>query len=163
MKKALQECGEPMHALSKWTIRDAENNVEKTASELTGHRVERDAFRMAFARDWNAQAVDFVLAQVFVGPACAHDTAFYWNYMYLWNFVDYPGVVFPTPIKAELGEQCAPANETPLSDDCRHVRRLWEETEFTGAPIGLQLVARRYRENDLFGALRVMQRILELP
>lgn len=162
MKKALQQSGEPMHPLSQWIIRDAESDVERTASEVMDYRLDRNKFRAAFAQDWNSQDVDVVLAPVFVGPASAHDTAFHWNYTYLWNFVDYPGVVFPTPIKAESGEQYATGNETPLSEDCRHVRQLWTETDFTGAPIALQLVARRYHDNELFGSLHLMQRALDL-
>ncbi|RJE27589.1 hypothetical protein PHISCL_00014 [Aspergillus sclerotialis] len=163
MRQILGESGEPMHPLSQWTIKDAESNVERTASELIGYRVARDDFRSAFAKHWNAQDIDVVIAPTFIGPACAHDTAWYWNYTYLWNFVDYPAVVVPTPIKAEAGEKYSKDNEAPLSESCQHIRQLWADTDFSGAPIGLQVIARRYHDNELFGALAVLQHALQLP
>lgn len=163
VKKVLSQSGEPMHPLTQWIIKDAESDVERTASEVNGYRVARDDFRSAFTRDWNSQDVDIVICPVFIGPACAHDTAFYWNYTYLWNFVDYPGVVIPTPIKAEPGEQYAKDNVAPLSEACKHTRQLWNETDFTGAPITLQVITRRYHDNDLFGSLATLQQALQLP
>lgn len=159
-RAALAATGEPLFPLTEWIERDATAEREKTATEVTTARYTRDTFRWAFADDWNAQDVDFVLCPVFVGPASAHDTAFYWNYTALWNFVDYPGVVFPTPIKAGKEKESYPADYKPLSDECKHVKQLWEETDFVGAPINLQLVTRRYHDNELFGAMAVLQKAL---
>ena len=163
MKRILRQSGEPMHPLSQRTIKDAESDVERTASEISAYRVARDDFRSAFVQDWNSQDIDVVICPVFIGPACAHDTALYWNYTYLWNYVDYPAVAIPTPIKTEPGEQYAKGNEAPLSESCRHARQLWNDTDFTGAPIALQVVARRYHDNDLFAALTALKDVLQLP
>jgi len=111
---------------------------------------------------WNRQDVDVVIGPAFVGPASAHDTAFYWTYTSLYNFVDYPGVVFPTPIKAEPDEKYA-ADYTPLSDACAHVKQLWDEGDFEGAPIDLQINARKYHDNQLYGALELLKGALSLP
>ncbi|GME48661.1 Amidase [Neofusicoccum parvum] len=165
VRRALAAAAEPMHPLTRHILADADAPDELPASDVSRQRVERDAFRAAFAADWNVQDVDVVLAPVFVGPACAHDTAFYWNYTALWNFVDYPGVVFPTPVvvggKGEEGGYGEGA-ETPLSEECAHVRRLWEEGDFVGAPVNLQLVARKHHDNLLFGALAAVREALAL-
>ncbi|EXJ85684.1 hypothetical protein A1O1_06050 [Capronia coronata CBS 617.96] len=134
----------------------------QTATAVAQMRQERDKFRCAFLENWNAQDVDVVIGPCFVGPACAHESAFYWTYTSLWNFVDYPGVVFPTPIKAEVGEKYA-ADYTPLSDDCKHVKQLWDKGNFEGAPITLQLNARKYHDNQLLGALALVKDVLGLP
>ncbi|KAH7056948.1 amidase signature domain-containing protein [Macrophomina phaseolina] len=148
VKKALEAAHEPMHPLTQHIIADAEAPHELTATQICAQRVARNAFRRAFAQDWTRQGVDVVLCPVFVGPACAHDTAFYWNYTALWNFVDYPGAVFPTP--------------EALGKECSHVRQLWEQTDFVGAPVNLQLVARKHHDNLLFGALDAVKEALEL-
>ncbi|EXL72048.1 hypothetical protein FOPG_12307 [Fusarium oxysporum f. sp. conglutinans race 2 54008] len=132
-----------------------------TAVDLTAVHKERDDFRLAFAKSWSDQDVDVIIGPSFVGPACAHDTAFYWTYTSLYNLVDYPGAVIPTPIRAESGE-VYDTGYVPLSDACRHVRDLWEEGDFGGAPVSLQVVARRYHDNELFGALRVLKDVLNL-
>jgi amidase len=161
-KKKLAMTGEPMHPLTAWIIRDAEAEVQKTATEITEMRLQRDEFRCIFAESWTKQDVDVVLCPVFVGPACAHDTAFYWNYTALWNFVDYPGVVFPTPVSAlSKGVENYPEGEA-LNEQDAHVRKLWEEGDFEGAPINLQLVARKHHDNLLFGALDLLKEALVL-
>ncbi|QKD60616.2 amidase signature domain-containing protein [Fusarium oxysporum Fo47] len=113
--------------------KDAEPLGMHTAVDLTAVHKERDDFRLAFAKSWSDQDVDVIIGPSFVGPACAHDAAFYWTYTSLYNLVDYPGAVIPTPIKAESGE-VYDTGYVPLSDACRHVRDLWEEGDFGGAP-----------------------------
>ncbi|KAI3579218.1 amidase signature domain-containing protein [Fusarium oxysporum f. sp. albedinis] len=113
--------------------KDAEPLGMHTAVDLTAVHKERDDFRLAFAKSWSDQDVDVIIGPSFVGPACAHDTAFYWTYTSLYNLIDYPGAVIPTPIRAESGE-VYDTGYVPLSDACRHVRDLWEEGDFGGAP-----------------------------
>lgn len=157
-RSALAATGEPMFPLTTYVLEDATSESEKTASEISAMRVTRDNFRIAFAEHWNEQDVDFVICPVFVGPASAHDTAFYWNYTALWNFVDYPGVVVPTPIKCGTEKEKYPQGYEPLSEKCKHVKQLWEETDFVGAPINLQVVGRRYHDNQLFAAMGKLQK-----
>ncbi|KAF5708758.1 general amidase [Fusarium mundagurra] len=160
-KKGIISSGEPLHPLTEWIYRDAEPMGMHTAVDLTAVHKERDDFRLAFAKSWSDQDVDVIIGPSFVGPACAHDTAFYWTYTSLYNLVDYPGAVIPTPIRAESGEVYDTCY-VPLSDACQHVRDLWEEGDFGGAPVNLQVVARRYHGNELFGALRVLKDVLNL-
>jgi amidase len=132
------------------------------AEDVNQLRYQRDQYRSKFADSWNEQDVDVVIGPAFVGPACAHETAFYWTYTSLWNFVDYPGVVFPTPVKAEVGEKYA-EDYKPLSKECQHVKELWEQSNFEGAPVDLQINARRYHDNEMFGTLAMLKDILGLP
>jgi amidase len=141
---------------------DAAPHGMLNAEEVNQLRFQRDQFRYQFADSWARQDVDVVIGPAFVGPACAHDTAFYWTYTSLWNFVDYPGVVFPTPIKTERNEKYAKDYE-PLSKECRHVNELWDASSFEGAPVNLQINARKYHDNELFGALAMLKDVLELP
>jgi amidase len=161
-KEDIMSTGEPVLPLSDWIWKDAEPHGMLHAEEVNELRAARDKFRYEFADSWNEQEVDIVIGPAFVGPASAHDTAFYWTYTSLYNFVDYPGVVVPTPIKAKNKENYA-ADYKPLSDECRHTKELWERSDFEGAPINLQVNARRYHDNDLFGALAVLKDILDLP
>ncbi|KAF7190849.1 putative amidase [Pseudocercospora fuligena] len=234
-KKALAATGEPMSTLTKVVLSpvtsDFENpngpEKEKTATEITQMRIDRDEYRAAFIEHWECQDVDYVIAPCFVGPASKHDTAFYWNYTALWNFVDYPGIVLPTPIKVEvpslsdkapisvqadelrkffaaskIANTPVPGIESsqpeplkgadklpisvqadmlkkhfggvtdvspteyapdykPLSEKCQHVRDMWDQGGFENAPINIQVVARRFHDNQLFGAVEEMQPYLQ--
>lgn len=161
--RACEATGEPWHPLSDWIIKDVKGERERTGSEVNELRFARDTYRSEFAMDWNRQDVDFVLCPVFVGPASAHDTAFYWNYTALFNYVDYPGIVFPTPIRAGKEKEDYPAEfSTPLGPEDEHVRQMWRESNFENAPINLQLVARKHHDNELFGALAILKDALKL-
>ncbi|KAJ6445225.1 acetamidase [Purpureocillium lavendulum] len=157
----LAHTGEPMQPLTEWVLKAAAG-PDVGSSGVHEMRVTRDAFRCAFAEHWETQDVDVVLCPVFVGPACEHDTSWYWNYTAYWNYVDYPGAVFPSPVKAgkKGSESYSPEAGSPLSEEDKHVRKLWEQGDFEGAPIDLQVVARRYHDNDLFAALAAMQQVL---
>jgi len=159
---AIREGGEPILPLTASITSSAAPHGMLTAEDVNQLRAQRDHFRLAFADSWNAQGVDVVIGPAFVGPACKHDTAFYWTYTSLWNYVDYPGVVVPTGIKAEEGEKY-PGDYEPLSEECGHVREMWEEGGFEGAPVDLQIVGRRYHDNELFAALEMLKDVLELP
>ncbi|OAQ59565.1 acetamidase [Pochonia chlamydosporia 170] len=160
VKAHLDATGEPMLPLTQWIIKDAEG-PDVTSAGVLQQRLTRDEFRSAFAEHWETQDVDFVICPVFVGPACEHDTALYWNYTAFWNYVDYPGVVVPTHIKAGgTGVEQYDASSAPLSEQDEHVRKMWRQGDFEGAPITLQIVARRYHDNQLFGALREIISVL---
>ncbi|CAP67944.1 uncharacterized protein PODANS_1_18150 [Podospora anserina S mat+] len=161
----LAATGEPMFHLTEWILKDAVSEEELPVSKVLEYRVARDVYRQKFVADWNAQDVDVVISPVFVGPACEHETAFYWNYTALWNYLDYPGVVFPTPIKAlkKGAEDYAPEDATPLSEQDKHTRELWAKGDFENAPINLQITTRKYHDNELFGALAALQEALALP
>ncbi|CAO2647313.1 Nn.00g082350.m01.CDS01 [Neocucurbitaria sp. VM-36] len=159
-KDDIASSGEPILPLSEWIWKEAKPYGMLNAEDVNQLRASRDEFRTKFAQSWNEQDVDIVIGPAFVGPACAHDTAFYWTYTSLYNLVDYPGVVVPTPIKTEAKEGYA-ADYKPLSDACKHVKELWETSNFEGAPIDLQINARKYHDNELFGALTVLKDVLE--
>lgn len=161
IKAGTAKTGEPLEYLTKWVIQDAEG-PPYSWEQLFHLHLERDDFRAKFAANWSAQDVDIVICPVFVGPAPAHDTALYWDYTALWNYVDYPGVVVPTPVKAgPKGEELYSSGEEASKEDA-HVRKMWEEGDFEGAPINLQIVARRYHDNELFAALGALKDVLEL-
>lgn len=160
-KSAITASGEPVLPLSDWIWKDAEPHGMLDAVAISNQRFERDDFRCRFADSWTEQEVDVVIGPAFVGPACRHDTSFFWTYTSLYNFVDHPGVVFPTPVIAEAKEGYA-ADYEPLSDECGHVKKLWDEGGFEGAPIDLQINARKYHDNDLLGALAVLGEALGL-
>jgi amidase len=160
LKASLAKAGEPMELLTKWIIQDAEG-APYTLQQMYDMRCDRDNFRNEFASHWTEQDVDVVLCPVFVGPASAHDTALYWDYTAFWNYVDCPGVVVPTPVKAltKGQEQYAPGE--PLGKEDAHVRELWAAGDFEGAPINLQIVARKYHDSSLFAAARELEKCFQ--
>jgi amidase len=159
VKKACAEAGEPLFPLTESVLCDAPTKP-LTVTENLLFQQELTKFQYAIAESWNKQDVDVVLAPCFVGPASMHDTAHFWNYTCLWNVVDYPSVVIPTPIVTKAGEKYAKEYSRPLSADCNTVRQLWEAGDFEGAPINLQLIARKNHDIQLWSALQSLVEIL---
>lgn len=62
--------------------------------------IRRDIYRAAYRAHWNASGIDVLLCPAFVGPAPRLNTSRYWGYTCIWNILDYPGTVFPTPLQA---------------------------------------------------------------
>ncbi|KAG6004519.1 hypothetical protein E4U21_001017 [Claviceps maximensis] len=163
MDDLLALSGEPKHPLTEWITQDAPSE-ELRATGVFQQRTLRDKMRTDFSLAWDEQDVDFVLCPAFVGPASSHDTARHWNYTALWNYLDCPAVVVPTPIRAlaKGSKQDEYEVKEPLSRECAEVRKLWEEGDFEGAPINVQFVARRYHDNELFAMLFAMKQALHL-
>lgn len=159
MRDPIATSGEPELPLTTWGLRNIKKALDGT--EINAQRWTRNVFRQEFIADWNRQDVDFVLCPVFVGTACEHDTAKYWNYTSLWNFVDYPGMIMPTPIKAlAKGKEKYSEDSTVLSEDDAEVRKMWDEGNFEGAPVALQVVARKYHDNELMAAVAKIEQAL---
>ncbi|EWZ41053.1 amidase signature domain-containing protein [Fusarium oxysporum Fo47] len=158
---AILATGEPIYPLTEWIWRPVAPKGMLTAGEMAYVRKACLDFRHSFAEDWERQDVDVILCPTGVGPATTHDTNFYLMYTALWNYLDCPGLVFPTGLKVEEGEKYD-ADYKPLGPECAHVKELWESGNFQGAPINLQLVGRRYHDNQLFGALKLLQDALGL-
>lgn len=81
---------------------------------------------------------------------------------HLWNVLDYPGLIVPSPFKVEGGSEYNKADPV-LSEADRVVRELWSKHNYEGAPISFNIVAKRHMENELLAAVGMMQEALRLP
>ncbi|KAJ3483205.1 hypothetical protein NLG97_g7359 [Lecanicillium saksenae] len=162
IKATLEKSGEPFLSMSEWGFRNAAANPTPTAQGMFEMAKKKEEFWYDWADHWAKQDVDVVICPAFYGPAASHDTAFYWNYTILFNYLDMPGAVLPTPVVAGAKGTEQYADSAPLSEECQHVRKLWEGGDFEGAPIALQIVAPRYHDNELFGALEVLKKYLDV-
>ncbi|MCO5566197.1 hypothetical protein L7F22_019873 [Adiantum nelumboides] len=160
LRKVLRDGGEPEYSLTTNTLRETREKPYD-AFEIVEKNGELQDFRLKFVEHFNKFDLDVVLAPCFVGPACSHDTAFYWNYTSIWNIMDWPGCVFPTPIRATGQEKYTNEEQAKeMSLESSRVVELWNKGDFENAPINLQLIARRHYDNELIEALEVIQNIL---
>ncbi|CAK1364094.1 unnamed protein product [Cercospora beticola] len=156
----LESSGEPVHKLTPPAGFIEPINDGDGISKV---RLYRDQFRAASSRHWASQDVDLVLCPMHVGPASAHDTGAYLSYTTAWNFLDCPAIVFPSGIRAgKKGTEHYADDGKPWNDSDAGVRALWEKNDYEGAPIALQLVARRHHDNFLVAAVGLMQEALQL-
>lgn len=86
----------------------------------------------------------------------------------MFNGLDYSAVAFPagTVRASDTWENFPPVSRTPMSEVDVTYREFFDEggpEKYKDAPISLQLVARRLREEDLLHALDVVERAMQGP
>ena len=135
----------------------------------------RDAFRKEYLQRWNELGLDCLLCPVMCNVAPRPATIKYWGYTAAFNLVDYPGVVFPSGLSAnskldQAFEAVSPAQgefgyapkEGWLSEFDRDNTQEYEQHRavFDGAPIGLQLIGRKYKDEELLKYAELLQRLV---
>ncbi|KAH7087436.1 amidase signature domain-containing protein [Paraphoma chrysanthemicola] len=152
----IAKSGEPWLPLSEWIIKDNPCVKKLSVGELAYWYEEREAYRKEYALHWNKHKIDALLCPVGPGVAPKHNTAKYWSYTSQWNLLDYPGVVFPV-CKVDKEVDKWDHNGKALSGLDEDNRKLWDPEEFHGAPVGLQLVGRRFDDEKVLGILEHIQ------
>jgi amidase len=154
------------HALD--LVEDSALDREESTIAIATKRFARDVYRKEFLADWiNQGDPDIIICPM--SPACAHDTG---NIRHnptsphFWNLLDYPGLAVPTHIRSGaredyLGSQYEDVE--PLTNEDRVTKELWKQHDYTGAPIALNIVAKRHMENELIAAAGMIQKALSLP
>lgn len=174
--EAVDASGEPWRPLSNFIIKENPSVKKLTVAELWHWTARREAYKSEYAKKWNATAtgasstgvpegmVDVILCPVGPGAAPPLDCARYWGYTSQWNILDYPALVFPvTKVDTavdKIDESYKPRNE---KDEYNH--QLWRSgpEKYTGAPVSLQLVGRRYEDEKVVEALEYIQGKIGLP
>ena len=154
--------GEPWRPLSEWIIKDNPCVKKLSVGELAYWFEEREAYRKEYALHWKKYGIDALLCPVGPGVAPKHNTAKYWSYTSQWNLLDYPGLVFPV-CRVDKGQDNWSGKEQPLGELDEDNRKLWDPEEFHGAPVGLQLVGRRFEDEKIVGILEHITDKIGLP
>ncbi|KAH7928818.1 amidase [Leucogyrophana mollusca] len=160
-RKMLKDGGEDILPLGEWVI--SEHLVkDHDAIGMWQLHDKRDSFRREYSDHWNKIGCDVVLCPPFLGTASRHDTAKYWSYTAIWNLLDYPGAVFPSGLAADPSIDVLPSSFTPMSEKDAESHQLYAEDPqlFKGAPVSLQLVAKRFNDGLLLAAQKVVEEII---
>jgi amidase len=158
----IAKSGEPWRPLSEWIIKDNPCVKKLSVGELAYWYEEREAYRKEYALHWNKHDVDALLCPVGPSVAPKHNTARYWSYTSQWNLLDYPGVVFPV-CKVDKDVDRWEGSDKSLSGHDGDNHKLWDPEETHGAPVGLQLVGRRFEDEKILGILEHIKARVELP
>ncbi|PWN43222.1 amidase signature enzyme [Ceraceosorus guamensis] len=147
--------------------------ASKTATEMWALNAQREASRRAFWNRWDEADVDFVLAPAQTGTAPRPGKVTYWGYTSHFNLWDAPGAVFPTGLVADAQTDIAyeqQTSEIPLPEEADYDNR-WQafadqeytqnRSTFDGAPLCLQLLGRKWHEEELIDALEKIDEALK--
>ncbi|KAH7906146.1 amidase signature domain-containing protein [Hygrophoropsis aurantiaca] len=160
VREMLKAGGEDILPLSEWVI-SPPHVVEHDAIAMWKLHSRGDTFRRAYSDHWNQQGVDVLLCPPFPGTAARHDTTTYWGYTAIFNILDYPGVVFPTGIKADPSIDVPRKFGSPMSPADEYNRSLYDPQIYVGAPVNLQVIARRFSDGLALAAQELIEQIIK--
>ncbi|KAI4729930.1 amidase [Aureobasidium sp. EXF-10728] len=160
-KNTLLQESDPAVPIIQWLLHSTtpkRHTVEQTW-ELNSLR---DKLRTQFALQWREAGIDALLCPVNASVASAHDESKYWGYTAVFNATDLPGVVFPV---TKVLETDTWAEDTPAvkGDKDAMYRKFWDEggpQKYMDAPVNLQLVGKRLREENLLAVAEVVEEII---
>ncbi|CAE6469135.1 unnamed protein product, partial [Rhizoctonia solani] len=162
----LGESGEPaIPHVAQLLLSDPRKADEFTLAKSWDANAQRDQFRARALKHWNDTAlrsksgrpVDVVLCPAAPTLAPPQGTTRWIGYTSYWNLLDLPAVVFPSgkPFDSSAWE---PANDSsrvePRNPFDEFVGAQWDPKTFDNAPVGIQLVGRRWQEEKLMAALK---------
>ena len=125
--------------------------------------IRRNELQTAYAEQWNAAGIDAIICPVAPTVASAHGESLYWGYTSVFNILDYSCVVFPvgTVLDSDTWANYPRENSKTMTELDSTFRDFYRGPEkYKDAPVALQLVTRRLREEQ---ALAHIHRNPELP
>ena len=175
-RAAIATTGEPMLPLTKWMIQENPCVKKLSMQQLWYWLEEREEYRREYATKWNEAGIDAIVCAVAPGVAPRHDTAKYWGYTAVWNLLDYPAAVFPVD-KVDMGVDMKYERDNYMSgadeqewEKCKYFFLRWrsltrgdDPASFHGLPVSLQLVGRRFEDENVLAILEHIHRVVKLP
>ncbi|KAI5204867.1 amidase [Aureobasidium subglaciale] len=161
-KSTLLQESDPPVPMIEWLINTESKPIRHTVEETWKLNSERDRLRTAFSVQWRESGIDALLCPV--NPACAsaHDESKYWGYTAVFNATDLPGVVFPVTKVLETDTWDASTGKVKGERDELY-RGYWNEggwEKYRDAPVNLQLVGKRLREERLLAVAEIVEGVV---
>jgi len=125
----------------------------------------RNTYRLKYNKLWlstgekDNHPVDAILCPSGPGAAPPHGNAKYWNYTSQWNLLEYPGVVLPVTF-ADQELDLNDKSYVPRNKQDRFHWELYEKDRYVEAPVGLQIVTRRFEDEKCLAVLEVVERAM---
>ncbi|KAK4052154.1 hypothetical protein OIV83_002449 [Microbotryomycetes sp. JL201] len=156
---------EPLHPLTLWLLDESGPVLkEKTPAEIWEARTtgRRDVFRKRYRQHWLDQEIDVLLCPNAPYPAPPHGTAKWWAYTSHFNVVDYPAVTFPLDLQVDPALDAVNSRDyfDPRNDDEAVAHADYSPERYRNAPLCLQLVGRRFHDEEVLDALQVIETVL---
>ncbi|KAL8359076.1 hypothetical protein RB598_007779 [Gaeumannomyces tritici] len=144
----LAEGGEPIPAITRWTLETAPAKPLSLA-ETWALNLRRDGYRDAHYRLMRERGVDAILCPAYVGAAAVCGTGQHIMYTAMWNILDYPSVTFQTGVSVDPAVDVVDAAYKPRSAHDEAEQRKYVPETFAKAPIALQLDRKRYQDETV--------------
>ena len=143
------------------------NFSPKTAAENWKLVAQREAYRAEWHSWWYEDAkLDLLICPPNATPAVPHggmhDAVSSCGYTFLWNLLDYAAGVLPVT-KVDPGKDALAPGFDPrqLNGAARGAYGLYDNVKMAGLPVGVQVVGRRWAEEEVLAGMEVVEDALE--
>jgi Asp-tRNA(Asn)/Glu-tRNA(Gln) amidotransferase A subunit family amidase len=159
------EANEELLPLTNW-IFDQPQVKKRNWTEMNELISERENYRNHYTRIWNERevssnsSIDCLLTPVGPSAAPQHGTAKWWGYTSVWNLLDYPAAVFPVTtvdlVKDQIEINYKPRNAL----DSENYKLYTSPQSYANAPIGLQVICRRYNDEKVMKCIEIIEQAM---
>lgn len=131
-------------------------------------KVRRDQYRRKYNRLWlntgkyDGHPVDAIILPAAPGCAPPHGNSKYWSYTSQWNLLEYPAVAFPASV-ADPEIDLRDCSYVPKNKQDAFNYELYSPELYRDAPVGLQLVTRKFEDEKCLAILEVVERAMGRP
>jgi amidase len=160
-KNTLLQESDPAVPIIQWLL-DSTMPTRHTVEQTWRSNALRDHLRTQFSLQWREANIDALLCPVNASVASSHDESKYWGYTAVFNATDLPGVVFPVTKVQETDTWDLDTKGVMGEKDAMY-RKFWDEggvDKYRDAPVNLQLVGRRLREENLLAVAEVVEGVV---
>ncbi|CAK9442331.1 uncharacterized protein LODBEIA_P60740 [Lodderomyces beijingensis] len=154
-RSLIAKSGEPIPRLTQWSLNYGEGAKMYNCAENRQLNMIRDDLRNEYNDYFVANNVDFILSPAYNNVAPHSGEIYNWSYTSIFNILDLPTLAFQTGLKQDPELDVwteEDKNYTYRSDLEQLENENYKPDEFKGAPIALQLSARRYFDEELLAA-----------
>lgn len=157
----LAASGEPVVPLTKFALAMGCGDKGVSTCEYQKLAGIRDKYRNIYQDKMNSEKIDFILSPTYVNVAPKLGTAHYGGYTQVWNILDHPCVIFPTGLRCNPKLDPVDKNYRTRNEVEKYEYRLYDNAEdFENAPICLQLIGRRWFDEEVVQAARSLEKII---
>lgn len=122
----------------------------------------RETYRREHHAAMRARGVDFILCPAYAGAGVLQGGAKYWGYTSIWNILDLPSVVVPSGVRCEGGVDAKEEGYVPRNARDEEEWKAYDAKLFEGFPVAVQLVGKRFRDEDVLAAAKVLDGALKM-
>ncbi|KAJ5326497.1 hypothetical protein MYU51_009987 [Penicillium brevicompactum] len=162
-RELLAESGEPARPLTEWALSYSRSNALSHA-ETWSLQEQREIYKDEYHALLKRRAVDFILSPTYSGVAAVMGESQYWNYTAIWNIADLPSAVFPSGLTVDSKLDALTEHDKKYiprdAVDEREWRKYQGPERYEGAPIGLQIAGRRFKDEETLAAAKLVEEIV---
>lgn len=155
----LAESGEPLKELTKWFLNFNEGK-ELNVTDNRSLNNTRDLLRLEYNTWMVENNVDFILTATYNNVAPKPNKAYNWSYTSLFNLLDFPSLAFQTGLFQDPKIDKLLSDFQPRNTLEELEYKYYNSEDFTGAPIGLQVAGRRYFDEEVVAACKLLVLLL---